>query len=170
MTVYSRVMAEKMVSEAVEETWVFGREEAIVDLVDGFLQLWVALIVLARVISVKERVLCRLDHEGNGSIKLSFLSFKQSIQYPGEEHNSPFLLQFLNFWDCHAKDEDVLISHLLPHLHVGSVQCPHCQCSIGLVCSEVDISTIHVLSTNTMSLYVHPSLDHVQHMYMYMIK
>ena len=62
ITVYSRVMAEKVVSEAVEETWVFWREEAIVDLVNGLLQLWVALIVLPRVISVraeKERVLYR---------------------------------------------------------------------------------------------------------------
>ena len=71
MTVYSRVMAEKVVSEAVEETWVFWREEAIVDLVDGLLQLWVALIVLARVIPVrieKERVLYRWSMKSNGSL------------------------------------------------------------------------------------------------------
>ena len=52
LVLYSLIMAEKVVSEAVEETWVFWREETIVDLVDGLLQLRISLIVLSRLISV----------------------------------------------------------------------------------------------------------------------
>lgn len=43
-------MAEKVVGEAVEELWLLWREETIMDLINGLLQLCITLIVLARII------------------------------------------------------------------------------------------------------------------------
>ena len=104
--------------------------------------------------------------EGNGSVNVSELSFCDSCEHISgrEEYNSPFLLQFLNFWDGHAKDEDILIPHLFPHLHVGSIQSPHCQCSICLYIYAVWQIHVYPLFMN-----IYNSLHYAQHMYIYMI-
>ncbi len=47
-TVYVLVMVEQVVGEVMEERGVFGREEAVVDLVYGFLELSVCLVIFAR--------------------------------------------------------------------------------------------------------------------------
>ena len=39
-----------MIGESVEKCRLLGAEETLVDLIDGLLQLWVTLIVLARVV------------------------------------------------------------------------------------------------------------------------
>ena len=44
----------------------------------------------------------------------------------------PFTLQLLNLGDSHSKNEDILITHFLPHLHIGTIQSANCQSTIGL--------------------------------------
>ncbi len=43
-----RVMVEQMVGEVMEEGGLFGGEETVVDLVNGFLELSICLVVFAR--------------------------------------------------------------------------------------------------------------------------
>ncbi len=50
-TVYVLVMVEQVVGEVMEERGLFGREEAVVDLVYGFLELIVCLVIFARDVS-----------------------------------------------------------------------------------------------------------------------
>ena len=47
---HSRVMGEQVIGEAVELVGLLRREETIVNLINGLLQLWIALVVFARVV------------------------------------------------------------------------------------------------------------------------
>ena len=45
-----RVVVKEMIGESLEESWLLGAEETVVDLINGLLELWVTLIVLVRVV------------------------------------------------------------------------------------------------------------------------
>ena len=61
--------------------------------------------------------------------------------------HSPILPELTHFLHSHSKDEDVLWSHLLSHLHIGSIQGTNGQCTIRLsktIHARNDIYAVHV--------------------------
>ena len=44
----------------------------------------------------------------------------------------PFCFQFFNLFDRHSKDKNIFRSHFFSHLHIGTIKCSNCKCSIQL--------------------------------------
>lgn len=121
----------------MEKVGCVRREETIMNHVDGLLELRIGFIILTRLVAV-------VRGEGNKCISVEEGKMEEARErergrekiassfYASQHPYSPLPLQLSHFIHSHSKDEDVVSSHLLSHLNIGSIKSTNSQGTIRL--------------------------------------